>query len=829
MSFYTNVCRYGNTILYRGYNAHGHRIYKRDNEFKPTFYTESKTQTEWRSLDGRNIAPIQMDNMREAKEWLQTNKDVAGRKIFGNHKYLQQYITQRFPRDIEFRREFIDVGTFDIETEYEDGFPEPAEASQRILSITYKSSKSKLYHVWGYGEFDTEASLIKPVRYYRCRDEASLLTKFLDFWSDPDKTPDVITGWNIRFFDVPYLVNRVAKVIGMEAIKSFSPWKMVDHREITRRGKASVAYDIKGIEQLDYLELFQKFGYSYGAQESYALNHISYVVLGERKISFEEAGNLKNLYKQDFQKYIDYNMKDVELVDRIEEKMGLITLAMTMAYRGGVNYSETFGVTSIWESIIYRKLLSEKRASLVFAGDSIKAKFAGGYVKEPHVGAHDWVVSFDLNSLYPNIIVQWNMSPETLVSAGLTSGVEYYMESSQYKGNDCLAANGSTYRKDVDGVIPNIIIDYYADRKLIKKQMLEAESAYQKTKTKELDKEINKLNNQQMAIKILMNSLYGALGNQYFKYFDLRLAEGVTLTGQLAIQWAERTVNEFMNKIMETTDVDYVIAIDTDSLYVNFGSMIEKFTPKNPVQFLDMVCKDKIEPVFAAAYEMLFNNMNCHKPRMEMGREVIADRGIWTAKKRYILNVHNSEGVQYAEPKLKIMGIEAIKSSTPEVCRDRFKEIFKILVSGGEAEAQAYIRDFKAEFKSLPPEKIAFPRSVSNITDWSDRKTVYKKSCPIHVRGSLLFNKYIKENKLTKKYELVTNGTRIKFCYLKMPNPIHENVMAFPEVIPEEFKLAPYIDYDRQFEKTFVEPLKLILDAIGWSPEPRASLDEFFG
>jgi DNA polymerase elongation subunit (family B) len=213
---------------------------------------------------------------------------------------------------------------------------------------------------------------------------------------------------------------------------------------------------------------------------------------------------------------------------------------------------------------------------------------------------------------------------------------------------------------------------------------------------------------------------------------------------------------------------------------------------------------------------------------MEMGREVIADRGIWTAKKRYILNVHNSEGVQYAEPKLKIMGIEAIKSSTPEVCRDKFKEIFKILISGSEDDAQAYIKNFKQEFKSLPAEKVAFPRSVSNITDWSDRKSIYKKGSPIHVRGSLLYNKLCKDNKLTKKYELIQNANRIKFCYMKMPNPIHENVVAFPEVLPPELKLDHYIDYDLQFDKTFVEPLKLILDAIGWNPEPVASLDEFF-
>ena len=828
MSFYTNVCRYGNAILYRGYNQVGGRIYKTDREFKPVFFTETKTQSEWTSIDGRRIAPIEMASMRDAKEWLEVNKNVDGRHIYGNAKYLQQYITQRFPRDIQFKRECIDVGTFDIETEYDDGFPHPSEASQRILSITYKSSKSKLYHVWGYGDFDTEKSLIQPVRYYRCRDEVSLLSKFLDFWSAEDKTPDVITGWNIRFFDVPYLINRTAKILGIDACKKFSPWRMVDYRQITRRGKTEDAYDIKGIEQLDYMELFQKFGYSYGPQESYALNHIAYVVLGEKKLSYEEAGSLKNLYKEDFQKYIDYNMKDVELVERLEDKMGLLTLAMTVAYKGGVNYSDTFGVTNIWESIIYRKLNSQKRVPPVLTPDQGKSKFAGGYVKEPQVGAHDWVVSFDLNSLYPNIIVQWNMSPETLISQAEVSGVEYYMNSSSYDGDGCVAANGSTYTKKVDGVIPSIIIDYYDDRKSIKTMMLAAEAQYQKEKTTQLEKEINTLNNQQMAIKILMNSLYGALGNQYFKYFDLRLAEGVTLTGQLAIQWAERTVNKYMNEIMETNDVDYVIAIDTDSLYVDFGPMVQKFQPANPVKFLDMVAKTKFEDEIKKSYETLFNKMNCHKPRMEMGREVIADRGIWTAKKRYILNVHNNEGVQYAEPKLKIMGIEAIKSSTPEICRDKFKEIFKILISGTEEDTQAYIKQFKQEFTQLGAEKVAFPRSVSNVSEYRDRKTIYKKGSPIHVRGSLLYNKLIKDAKLTKKYELIQNSNRIKFCYMKMPNPIHENVIAFPEVLPPELKLDHYIDYDLQFDKTFVEPLKLILDAIGWTPEPVASLDEFF-
>ena len=839
MSFYTSVVRYGNSILYRGYNAHGKKIYKREKNFKPMFFTACQQETGWKSLDGLNIAPIEMDNMRHAKQWLEENSDVSGRKIFGSKNYIHQYISQRFPRDIDFKREFIDVGTFDIETEYEDGFPHPSEASQRILSITYKSSKSKLYHVWGYGDFDTEKSLIKPVRYYRCRDEASLLEKFLTFWADESHCPDVITGWNMRFFDVPYLVNRTAKILGVESIKRFSPWGMVDYRQITRQGRTEDAYDIKGIEQLDYLELFKKFGYSYGPQESYKLNHIAYVVLGDKKLSFEESGSLKNLYKDDFQKYIDYNMKDVELIERFEDKMGLITLALTVAYKGGVNYSDTFGVTAIWESIIYRKLLSEKKVPFVTRPDAGKTKFAGGYVKEPQVGAHDWVVSFDLNSLYPNIIVQWNMSPETLVAQSEVTGVDYYMEAPSIEVPYAVAANGSTYRKDIDGVIPRIIEDYYGDRRSIKNMMLAAETSYQKEKSIELEKEINRLNNRQMAIKILMNSLYGALGNQYFKYFDLRLAEGVTLTGQLAIQWAERHMNQAMNKVMKTDNVDYVIAIDTDSLYVNFGPMVEKLKPKDPVKFLDKICQEHFEPNLELAYENLFAKMNCHKQRMEMGREVIANRGIWTAKKRYILNVHNSEGVQYAQPKLKIMGIEAIKSSTPEVCRDKFKEIFDVIISGTEEDTQKFIREFKQEFKSLSPEKVAFPRSVSlvqtvykngskHVIPYADKKSIYRKGTPIHVRGSLLYNKLIKDNKLSRKYEVVTNGSRIFFTYMKVPNSMQENVIAFPDVLPIEFKLNSYVDYDKQFDKTFLEPLTPILEAVGWTPEPVASLDEFF-
>jgi DNA polymerase elongation subunit (family B) len=828
MSFYTSVVRYGNSMLYRGYDNHGNRVTRKDH-FNPEFFVPSKKDTGWHGLDGYPVGSVSFDSMREAKLWLEQYKDVQSFKVYGNPNYIHQYLTHKFPRDIEFDRDKINVSTIDIETEYDNGFPHPSEASQRILAITLKNNIDNIYWVWGYGDYDVEAALIKPVRYTQCENEEELLLKFLDFFSSQEKCPDVITGWNVRFFDIPYLVNRTAKILGLDQVKKFSPWGLVDYRKVNRRGKEDDSYDLRGIQTLDYLELFQKFGYAYGPQESYKLNHIAYVVLGEKKLSFEESGSLKNLYKDDFQKYIDYNMKDVQLVDRLEDKMGLITLAMTVAYKGGVNYQDTFGVTSIWESIIYRKLYSQKTVPPTNSSNTIKTAFAGGYVKEPQVGMHDWVVSFDLNSLYPNIIVQWNMSPETLINQAEASGVEYYLNIDQeVESSHAVAANGSTYRKDKDGVIPSIIVDYYDERRSIKNMMLAAQKSYQKEKTYELEKEINRLENQQMAIKILMNSLYGALGNQYFRYFDLRVAEAVTLSGQLAIQWAEKAMNSTMNGVMKT-DKDYVIAIDTDSLYVNFGPLVEKLQPKDPVKFLDKICQEHFEPALAKAYDKLFRKMNCHKPRMEMGREVIADRGVWTAKKRYILNVHNNEGVQYAEPKLKIMGIEAIKSSTPEVVRDKFREIFKIIMSGTESETQEYIQNFKQQFRSLPPEEVAFPRSVSNITDWHDRKTIYGKGTPIHVRGSLLYNKYVKDNKLTNKYELVTNGDRIKFTYLKMPNSIRENVIAFPDVLPKELKLDSYVDYDLQFEKTFIEPLNFILGAVGWTAEEQATLDEFFG
>jgi DNA polymerase elongation subunit (family B) len=827
----------GNDMLYRGYNEAGEMVHRKV-KFSPTLYFNSNKPTGYQAIDGTPVTPRLFDTMRDAKDFIATYKDIDNFKVYGNTNYIAQFIYEKFPNDIHFDRDKVRVTSIDIEVASDDGFPFPEEAAHEVISIALKNNLDDTYYVWGLSDYDTSAALIKGSRivYRKCDDEVKLLLNFLDFWSDHHNTPDVITGWNTRLFDIPYLANRINRIMGPDMVKKLSPWGIVNYRQIAVKGKQLDTYEIYGIQQLDYIDLFQKFGYSYGAQESYKLDHIAYVVLGENKLSYDEVSSLHELYKTNHQKFIDYNIRDVELVDRFEDKMGLITLAMTMAYRGGVNYSDTFGTTMIWDTIIYRDLMN-RNVILQPNVEKHKTSYPGGYVKEPQVGIHEWVCSFDLNSLYPNIIVQWNMSPETIINEFAPGfDVDNCLNGIARPNHEeyTTATNGSMYNKKQQGFIPSIIVRYYDERKLLKRKMLESQQLLEgvdKTDKQEvyrIERDIARYENQQMAIKILMNSLYGALGNAYFRHFDLRVAEGITLTGQMAIRWAERAVNQKMNSILKTNNVDYVIAIDTDSLYVNFGPMIKKFDPKNPVDFLNTVCSETFETTLKDSYQTLFDDFKCYSNRMEMKRESIADRGIWTAKKRYILNVYDNEGVRYAEPKLKIMGIEAIKSSTPSACRTALKELFKVIISGSESKTQKAIQTFKQYFATLPPEQVSFPRGVSDVNKWVSKSIVYKKGTPIHVRGAILYNKMIGDKGLDKSHAKIQNGDKIKFCYLKVPNPIRENVISFPDYLPNELQLHKYIDYNMQFEKTFLDPIIPILDAIGWQQEETVSIEDFF-
>ena len=375
----------------------------------------------------------------------------------------------------------------------------------------------------------------------------------------------------------------------------------------------------------------------------------------------------------------------------------------------------------------------------------------------------------------------------------------------------------------------------YSDRVVYKEKMIEAQKAYEKEKDPgkklQYSKDISRYKNMQLARKVQLNSAYGAIGNQFFRFFDLDQATAITTAGQLSIRWAEERINKYLNKTLKTGNVDYVIASDTDSLYIVLDKLVNKTFAKkgNPdksavVSFLDRAAREVIEPVIDKIYSDLAESVGAFEQKMVMAREVIADKGIWTAKKRYILNVHDSEGVRFEKPKLKMMGIEAVKSSTPETCRDAIKKSLELIMNTNENTVQEYINDFRSEFNKMPFEDVAFPRGVNNLNKYMRKQ----KSVPIHVRGALVFNQTLLDKGLEKKYELIKEGEKIKYSYMSLPNPVKSNVLAILSSLPPELGLEQYINYNLQFDKAFLEPLRAVLEVIGWNEEKSNSIEDFF-
>ena len=829
-NFYTNVQLIGNQFLVRGVE-NGKRFETRD-EFFPTLFVNSKKESKYKTLNGDNVEPIRPGTVRDCREFYKKYDEVDGFKIYGNDRYIYQYISEKYPEDeVKFDISKIKLVTLDIEVASEGGFPDVESCSEEILAISIQDYTTKKIVTWGVKPFN---NVRDDVTYHCCESEYALLNSFINYWMVD--VPDVVTGWNIQLYDIPYICKRLNRVLGEKLMKRLSNWGLVTEGEIFITGRKHITFDIGGLTQLDYLNLYKKF--TYKAQESYRLDYIAEVELGQKKLDHSEFNTFKDFYTKGWQKFIEYNIVDVELVDRLEDKMKLIELALTMAYDAKVNYADVFYQVRVWDTIIYNYL---KKRDIVIPPKSKSQKnekYAGAYVKEPIPGKYDWVVNFDLNSLYPHLIMQFNVSPETLVderhpNVNVDKILNQELTFEMYK-DYAVCPNGAMYRKDVRGFLPELMEKMYNDRVVYKEKMIVAKKEYEKKKTKELEKEIARCNNIQMAKKISLNSAYGAIGNQYFRYYKLANAEAITLSGQVAIRWIESKMNTYLNKLLKTEDVDYVIASDTDSIYLHMGPLVETIykgrekTTESIVSFLDKICKVELEKYIEGCYQELAEYMNAYDQKMQMKRENIADRGIWTAKKRYILNVWDSEGVRYTEPKLKMMGIEAVKSSTPAPCRKMIKDCLKIMMNGTENEVINFIETARKEFKQLSPEQISFPRSASDIQKYKSSSTIYSKGTPIHVRGALLFNHYIKEAKLTNKYSLIQNGEKVKFIYLKKPNTIHENIISFIQEFPKELNLDKYIDYELQFEKAFLEPLKIILDSIGWNIEKTTSLENFF-
>lgn len=830
MRFYTNVQLINDVVLYRGYNDGVREIYK--DKFSPTLFVPSAKPTKYTTLDGQSVSPIKFDRTREAKEFLSKYEDVDNFTVYGYERFLYQYVASQFPEDeIKFDISSMKIVSLDIEVGCENGFPNVLAAAEEILCITIKDVISKKLIVWGTREYDNTRP---DVEYRVFWTEKELLLDFLNWWAQD--TPDVVTGWNVYLYDIPYIMRRLDRVLSTKHMKAISPWGMVTDREVVMMGRTHIIYEIAGLSVLDYLDLYKKFTYT--NQESYRLDHIAFVELGEKKLDHSEFENFKEFYTKDWQKFIDYNIRDVELVDRLDDKMKLIELAITMAYDAKENFEDVYSQVKTWDNIIFNYL---KKNNIVVPPKHIQKKdyaYEGAYVKDPILGKHDWVVSFDLNSLYPHLIMQYNISPETLLSdrfPGISVDKILNMEVDTSTLDCCtVCANGAMYDTHEQGFLPKLMEKIYEERTIYKKKMLAAKQQYEKTPTIELKKEIARCNNIQMARKIQLNSAYGAIGNEYFRYFLITNAEAITMSGKVSIRWIENKMNDYLNKVLKTENQDYVIASDTDSIYLNMGPLVEsvfkgrEITTEKIVNFLDKICKVELETYIESCYKELARYVNAYDQKMQMKRENIADKGIWTAKKRYMLNVWDSEGVRYEKPKMKIMGLETARSSTPSYFRDKLMTAFEIILIKDNDTLINFINKVKLETRKQDIVNISFPRSLNNLNKYKGSSTLYTARTPIQVRGAILYNHLIKTKKLNSKYPYIQEGEKIKFVYLKVPNPIQENVISYFQTLPTEFKLEKYIDYDMQFSKSFLEPLNSVLNAIGWISEKRGTLEAFF-
>jgi DNA polymerase elongation subunit (family B) len=839
LNFYTNVHLHKADILLRGYKD-GERVQQaiRYNPylFEPNrVYRERGVETPFKTLKGEPVYKREFDSVYEAREHIKTFRGVAGKPMYGLDSFVYTFINDNYPGEIDYDPKLISLVSLDIEVDSEGGFPDIALADRMVTAITLRKKGQSL--VFGLKEYAPESD---NVTYIQCKDEHELLNKFLTAWQSKHLDPDVVTGWNIEFFDIPYLVNRIRRQMGDASAKRLSPWGILDQRTLEIMGKEYTIFTPVGVNIIDYMQAYKKF--SFAQQESFKLDHIAFIELGERKLDYVELGfeTLDEFYKGDYQNYINYNIRDVELVDKLEDKLKFLEQIYAIAYDGKCNYSDSFTSVRMWDIIIHNYLLSRGIVVPIVEKGAKDSQIVGAYVKDPQVGMHKWVVSFDLNSLYPHLIMQYNISPETYVEMIEGLSIESILDGALNDGyadqareqNRTIAASGCMFDRDYQGFLPTLMQKMYNDRVKFKKQMLAAKQAYEKDKSYEIEKEIARCHNMQLAKKIQLNSAYGALSNIYFRWFNRDLAESITKSGQLSIRWMERKINAYLNKQLKTGDVDYVIACDTDSMYLDLGELVnqtcEGKSTDQIVKYLDTACEKIFEPFINKSYEELAQYVNAYDQKMVMKREAIADKGIWTAKKRYILNVYNNEGVQYTEPKLKLSGIEAVRSSTPSACRDNIKAALKLIMTSSEDDLIAFIANFREEFKKLPFEQIAFPRSVRGLSTYYDSTTIYRKSTPIHVRGALIYNHMLKKNGLQNKYQAIGEGEKIKFCFLKVPNIAHSNIISTPGSLPKELDLLECVDYDTQFEKSFIDPLQTILDVLGWHTEKQVSLESFF-
>lgn len=831
MRFYTYAKTFGNTILVRGYE-NGQQVIEKV-PFSPTLYIPSKNKkSEWHGLyNNEPLEPVKFTDIKEAKQFVETYKDVQGIEVHGFQRWHYQYINETYPGEVEYDLSLVNILTLDIEvvSEDEDGFPDIEKADVPIVLISLHSTKTNNTIVLGLKDYTPNEN--DDFSYIKFSSEKALLRYFISYIQET--TPDVWTGWNTDQFDIPYIINRIIRLFDESMVKKLSPFGYIQKKTLNVRGRDIQTYEIYGVISLDYLELYRKYG-TYSAKESYALGSIAQEELGETKVDMPGKSFREN-YNEYFQIFVKYSAIDTVLVKKMDDKLKLISLAFAMSYMYHCNLQDIFKTVGPWEIFIFNHLAAKKIAVPPKRNGMLGA-VEGAWVKEPTVGMHGWTLSFDFASLYPSIMRQWNISPETFhgmefvnikVKDFLCDKADGARADAIIK-NCTIAANGSLYTKDKQGFLPELMEFCMVGRKTAKQEMIKFEKEYEISKDIKLKSKISALNNKQMALKIAANACYGAIGNEGFHYYEYRMAEAITLTGQLSNIHLSNMLNKKMNNVMKTSEIDYIVYGDTDSLYLNCQPIVDLIckdkTRDQIVKFLDLFAEQVCQPVITKSINQIYDDTNCFDAVMSSKREAIASKALFRGKKNYAMYVHNSEGVEYNPPKLKVMGLEIVRSSTPQWCKKKLKECLMMIFETDEITFRNYFAKVENEFKLLSPEEIAFPRGVSDIDKWVIGNQI-KKGVPIHVRGALLYNSYAKDR---PDFQKIQNGDRTRFIYMKMPNPIKNNVFGFPANNKFPSELTKYVDYKSQFEKTFEHPMSSLTNCAKWSVREQSSLEDFF-
>lgn len=829
--FYTYAEAYNGKILARGIK--GGKRFTTKQDFSPSLWVPSNEDSDFKSLDGISLRQVKFNKFSEYRKYLKEYKDVDNFQLFGDIGIQYQYLYEKFPGKIEYDFTKVRIAGIDIETTVKHGFPDYWNPLEEVNIITICDINTNTFTTFGVGKYTKKTD---GVTYIECSDEQDLFLKFLSYWSSD--YPDIVTGWNIEDFDIPYLYARMQKILGELSVNALSPFDRVESEKREFNGKDYLKVGIFGVSVIDYLLIYKKFGFR--TQENYKLDTVAEDELGEKKLE-NPYDTFREFYENDWELFVDYNIHDTRLIMKLEQKRNLLRLVMTISYIAKINYSNVMSPVRTWDTLIYGYLRDRNIIVPTRNIEDADRSIEGAYVKEPIPNMYNWVVSFDLNSLYPHLIMSMNMSPETICDKMVDVTVTQLLNGDipPIPEGYSLAPNGSMYDMNKVGVIPEIMKSLYNGRKLEKNIMLDAESQLEvikssgdESKIAYLESIISTKDSVQNSMKTLMNSGYGAMANVGFRFFDQRIAEGITMGGQLVIQTAERNANQLMSKIVGS-EKDRVIASDTDSLYVHVEDLVNKFVPNKTkdqqATFVERASSEKIAPTLNQSLNKLANTLHWNEDLLVFKLEKVADRGIWSAKKRYALHVYSSEGVRYDKPKIAVKGLEIVRSSVPKWVRDKLKAAVEIIMTKTEDDLHDFVAKTEIEYRTLPPETIASNSSANNLIKYSHSTNIYaEERVPIAVRAVLLYNHYVKEYGLDLKYQRINEGEKIKYLYIREPNHFRENVIGFSGKLPVEFDLHSKVDYTTMFAKSFTSPLTKLISSFGWSSKPVATLEGLF-